>query len=118
MKFITLKSGWKTYATCLVGITLGIAQARGIQIPGWVDIILGFFGLGSLRHAVTTQSAAAAADLQTLVRTVIGAVSAPDATPDTVKAALVAHPAVQAAMAAAHPQNADALIAAAKKGEF
>lgn len=71
MKFIPPKSGWKTYAVVVVAIGLGVAQQFGVHVPDWVNWGLGFLGLGTLRQAVTTQSAKTASDMADLVRVVL-----------------------------------------------
>lgn len=60
MQLISWKSGWKTYATCAVAIgAAAYNQVEGHAWPGWVDMLLGFAGVGggSLRHAIQTQTA-------------------------------------------------------------
>jgi hypothetical protein len=70
MKLISLKSGWKTYAVVLAGVGFGAAQAFGVHIPGWLDTVLGFLGLGALRHGVQTQTA-------TVIENVLSALTLP-----------------------------------------
>lgn len=74
MKFLDPKTGWKTYAVCVVGIGAGVAQAMGYHIPGWVDWTLVFLGGAALRHGVQNQSAALAA-------TVLDAIVQPPSAP-------------------------------------
>lgn len=71
MKFIPPKSGWKTYTVVVIAIGLGVAQQLGVHIPDWANWGLGFLGLGTLRQAVTTQSAKSAADIEDLVQMVL-----------------------------------------------
>jgi hypothetical protein len=78
MKLLPPKTGWKTYAVVAIGIGLGIAQQQGVHVPGWVDWLLSFLGLGALRHAVTSQSAKSAAALEALGQTVFQAITVPD----------------------------------------
>lgn len=78
MKFKSLKSGWKTYATVAVGIGFGVAQAYGVHIPTWVDIILGFAGIGFGRMAISSQAEESTVAIQKLVQDVLTQVSVPD----------------------------------------
>ena len=63
MKFLDFQNGKKTYAVVVIGIGLGIAQHFGWTVPAWVDWGLTFLGLGTLRHAVQSQSAKSADDV-------------------------------------------------------
>lgn len=83
MKFVNPKSGWKTYAVVVIAIGMGVAETMGVHIPSWVDWVLAFLGLGTLRHAVTTQSAKAAREMEALVKAVIETVTIPDPNTDT-----------------------------------
>ncbi len=84
MKLISLKSGWKTYAVVAAGLALGAAQAVGVHVPGWLDMVLGFLGLGALRHGVQSQTA-------TVIANVLDALTVPQEAvlaPSTVTPAL------------------------------
>jgi hypothetical protein len=50
---IDFLDGKKTYLTAIVTAVIGAAQALGYEIPQWIYAILGAFGLGTLRAAVT-----------------------------------------------------------------
>lgn len=78
MKLLNWQNGRKTYMVVVVGIALGVADHFGWHVPGWADWALTFLGLGTLRHAVETQSAKSAADLDDLVQLVLQNVTAPD----------------------------------------
>lgn len=80
MQFINLKANWKTYATVVVGIGLGIAQAQGYHIPSYVDWVLGFIGLGVHRHEVQVQSNQVSKDVQLLLATVFSQITVPSPT--------------------------------------
>lgn len=71
MKFLDFQSGRKTYIVVAVGVALGIAQHFNIHIPSYVDWALAFLGMGTLRHAVTAQSAKSAAAVDDLVKLVL-----------------------------------------------
>lgn len=58
MTLLTWAQGKKTYLTVAVGIALGVAQGLGVHVPGWLDWILGFAGLGFHRSALTNSMAA------------------------------------------------------------
>lgn len=66
----TYLKGKKTYITVLVGVSVGVAQALGYQIPVNVDIILGFLGLGFHRAAVSDQSQKVTQDVTALVQAI------------------------------------------------
>lgn len=83
MKFLDFQQGKKTYAVVIIGIGLGIAQQMGWHIPGWADWGLTFLGLGTLRAAVTTQSAKSAADIADLVKLVLQNITVPDPNSDS-----------------------------------
>ena len=85
MKFLDWTSGWKTYATVAVGIGTGVAQYYGYHIPTWVDIILGFAGLGTARLAISKQSAKTAEDVAVLVSQVLAQVTVPPTVTVTAK---------------------------------
>jgi len=78
MKFVSFAQGKKTYAIVAIGIALGVAQQMGWHIPAWVDWALTFLGLGTLRMAVTAQSAKSAADIAVLLKTVLDNVTVPE----------------------------------------
>lgn len=78
MKFVDFQNGKKTYAVVVIGIGLGIAQHFGWTVPAWVDWGLTFLGLGTLRHAVQSQSAKSADDIAELVKLVVANVTVPD----------------------------------------
>jgi len=83
MKFLDFQNGKKTYAVVVVGIGLGIAQHFGWAVPSWVEWGLTFLGLGTLRHAVQSQSAKSADDIAELVKLVLASVTIPDPNADT-----------------------------------
>ena len=56
MKLLSWTNGWKTYLTVAAGISVGVAQHFGYHVPGYLDWILGFLGLGFGRMAITRQS--------------------------------------------------------------
>ena len=78
MKFLDIAQGKKTYAVVVIGMGLGIAQHFGWHVPGWLDWVIGFAGMGTLRMAVQAQSAKSADDLDILARTVLQAITVPD----------------------------------------
>ena len=78
MKFLDLQNGRKTYAVVVIGVGLGIAQHFGWTVPSWMNWGLTFLGLGTLRHAVQSQSAKSADDIAELVKLVLASVTAPD----------------------------------------
>jgi hypothetical protein len=95
MKKITWKSGWKTYAVCLVAVLLGVYDAvTGAGLIGdlgkWGVVAAG--AVAALRHALSTNATAVSADTTALVQSILAEVSAPDALA-TAKAALKADPA-------------------------
>lgn len=79
MQFLSLKTGWKTYAACAVSAGLGIASAFGVHVPDWATWCLAaFFGIG-IRSAIQKQSATAAASVAQAVETIIATVTVPPA---------------------------------------
>lgn len=49
---ISFLDGKKTYIAAIVAAASAGAQALGYDIPQWIYVLLGAFGLGSLRAAV------------------------------------------------------------------
>lgn len=92
MKILDWQNGKKTYAVILVSMGLGIAQHYGIPIPWWVDWALPLLGLGTLRHAVQTQSAQTAAAFDDLAKLILANVTATDPNSDTTDAKVVVAP--------------------------
>lgn len=78
MKLLSFTKGWKTYATVLVGLGVGVMQANSLDIPNWVDWSLGFMGLGFHRLAVQNQSKLVAQQVEALVKAILDQVSVPD----------------------------------------
>lgn len=85
MKFLNWTDGWKTYATVAVGIGTGVAQYYGYHIPGYVDVILGFLGIGTARLAISKQSAKTAEDVAILVSQVLSQITVPPTVTVTAK---------------------------------
>jgi hypothetical protein len=73
-KVILYLSGKKTYLTVLVGLSLGLAQALGYPIPGWVDVLCGFAGIGFQRLAIQKQSAQTTQDVSALLTVILKSV--------------------------------------------
>lgn len=88
MKFIDPRTGWKTYAVVIVGVGIGALEACGVHLPGWVDWVLAFLGLGAIRHGVQSQSA-------TLAATIIQAITVPDPNADVTGATVRTQPVEQ-----------------------
>ncbi len=80
MKLLSFADGWKTYLVVVIGVGLGVAQSFGIHIPNWVDVTLGFLGMGAMRAGVTKSSAVAAVDIEELVRLVAANIVVPSTT--------------------------------------
>ena len=56
--------GKKTYLAAIAAGIIAAAQALGYEIPQWIFALLGAFGLGSLRAAVTKGKTATATKAQ------------------------------------------------------
>lgn len=52
--------GKKTYIVAFLGAALIFAQQLGVPIPPYILEVLGFLGIGTLRHGITTEAAKAA----------------------------------------------------------
>src|SRR4051812_20559370 len=92
MKLLDFQNGKKTYAVVLIGVCLGIAQHFGWHIPSYVDWGLTFLGMGTLRHAVQTQSAKSADDIADLVKLALQNLTISDPNADTTGAKVVGAP--------------------------
>ena len=49
----------KTYIVAFLGAALVFAQQMGVPVPSYVLEVLGFLGIGTLRHGITTEAAKA-----------------------------------------------------------
>jgi hypothetical protein len=84
MQFMSFAEGKKTYAVVAVGVAFGIVQGLDdsglahIQVPGAVNWVLLFLGLGAARMGIQTQSAKTTADVVQLVRDVLANIARPD----------------------------------------
>lgn len=84
MKLLDYTKGWKTYATVVLGLGVGVyAAVTGHDIPVWGYAILGFAGLGFHRSALSNQAQIATTDVLSLVQAVLAQVSTPDTLPST-----------------------------------
>src|SRR5215470_19643361 len=83
MTFLSFAEGKKTYAAVLAGIALGVLQGLDqsnivhVHVPGWLDWILMFLGLGAARHAIQSQTAKTTDDVAALVRAILVDVTIP-----------------------------------------
>jgi len=85
MKLLSLARGYRTYAVVAAGLFIGVVQGldaahvTNIAIPGFVNWLVVFLGLGTTRMAVAAQSATAARDLAILAETVLAKLTVPPA---------------------------------------
>ena len=92
MTFLSFAQGKKTYAAVVAGIALGVLQGLDqsnivhVNVPGWLDWILMFLGLGAARHAIQSQTAKTTDDVIALVRAILVDVTVPVAAPAAAKA--------------------------------
>lgn len=79
MQFISWKNGWKTYATVVIGVGVGVADYFNYPIPHiqGIEVVLGFMGIGFGRMAITNQSKITAQALSTLLQDVLQQVTVP-----------------------------------------
>jgi len=83
MTFLGFAEGRKTYAAVLAGIALGVLQGLDqsnvvhVAVPGWLDWILMFLGLGAARHAIQSQTAKTTDDVIALVRAILVDITVP-----------------------------------------
>lgn len=71
-QLVSWANGKKTYLAIGVGFAVAIAQALGVQIPGWVDFALGLAGLGFHRAAVAQNTQALSAVIQAVEQLATG----------------------------------------------
>ncbi len=55
-------SGWKTYATAIVGFIIAGLDGSGVVIPTWVYAMLGSFGMVFIRHGIQLDTAQTTVD--------------------------------------------------------
>ena len=83
MTFLSFARGKKTYAAVIAGLVLGVLQGLDqsnivhVHVPGWIDWILMFFGLGAARHAIQSETAKTTDDVIALVRAVLVDITLP-----------------------------------------
>jgi thiamine transporter ThiT len=83
MTFLSFAEGKKTYAAVLAGLALGVLQGLDqsnivhVHVPGWLDWILMFLGLGAARHAIQSQTAKTTDDVIALVRAILVDITVP-----------------------------------------
>lgn len=83
MTFLSFAQGKKTYAAVLAGVALGVLQGLDqsnivhAHVPGWLDWILMFLGLGAARHAIQSQTAKTTDDVVALVRAILVDITIP-----------------------------------------
>jgi len=83
MTFLSFAEGKKTYAAVLAGVALGVLQGLAqsnivhVPVPGWLDWILMFLGLGAARHAIQSQTAKTTDDVVALVRAILVDITIP-----------------------------------------
>ena len=80
-KFLSLVQGKKTYLVVAIGLVLGVIQGLDdskiitVHIPWYVDALLGFLGLATLRKGVSTQTEQATVAFVNLAEVILQAVS-------------------------------------------
>lgn len=81
MQLIDPKANWRTYATVIVGLGLGVADKAGVSI-GWPwSWAIKLLGNGELVAAIRAQSGQAADDIVKVVDSVLAQVSLPTTPP-------------------------------------
>ncbi len=77
MQLIDPKANWRTYATVVVGLGLGIADKAGVTVGFPWSWAIRFLGNGELIAAIRAQSGQAADDIVKVVDSVLVQVSLP-----------------------------------------